>query len=190
MVKYLLKKSYRLEDLKEVKFQDLWGEHGVFTTMWLYGNQPKILFFNHHINNLTKSLKHYGIKKNLDKQILNLIKKQIKINKNYNHLLRIALNKNIISISIRKRITTQKIFNLIPVNYKRTDPEYKNLKYNFIISKLANIDTKKNDILLVYKKKILETGTSNILLISKGKIYSPKNEFYKGINLKFYEKKI
>ena len=42
MVTYLLKKSYQLKDLKEIEFQDLWGDHGVFTTMWIYGSSPKI----------------------------------------------------------------------------------------------------------------------------------------------------
>ena len=45
MVTYLLKKSYQLKDLKETEFQDLWGDHGVFTTMWIYGSSPKIFFF-------------------------------------------------------------------------------------------------------------------------------------------------
>ena len=57
MVNYLLKKSYQLKDLKEIDFKDLWGDHGVFTTMWIFGNPPKILFFKDHINNLIKSSK-------------------------------------------------------------------------------------------------------------------------------------
>ena len=55
MVNYLLKKSYRLKDLREVDFEDLWGDHGVFTTMWIFDNPSKILFFKEHINNLIKS---------------------------------------------------------------------------------------------------------------------------------------
>ena len=66
MVTYLLKKSYRLKDLKEINFKDLWGDHGIFTTMWIFGKPTKILFFEDHIKNLMKSLKSYGIyKKNL-----------------------------------------------------------------------------------------------------------------------------
>ena len=61
MVNYLLKKSYRLKDLKEVEFKDLWGDHGVFTTMWIFDNPAKILFFKDHINNLIKSTKAYSI---------------------------------------------------------------------------------------------------------------------------------
>ena len=63
MVNYLLKKSYQLKDLKEIAFKDLWGDHGVFTTMWIYGKTSKILFFKNHINNLIKSTKAYSIYK-------------------------------------------------------------------------------------------------------------------------------
>ena len=76
MVNYLLKKSYQLKDLKEIDFKDLWGDHGVFTTMWIFGNPPKILFFKGHINNLIKSSKAYSIyKTSLKNNILNLLKK-------------------------------------------------------------------------------------------------------------------
>ena len=63
MVNYLLKKSYQLKDLKEIKFKDLWGDHGVFTTMWIFDSPPKILFFKDHISNLIKSTKAYSISK-------------------------------------------------------------------------------------------------------------------------------
>ena len=63
MVTYLLKKSYRLKDLKEIEFQDLWGDYGVFTTMWIYNSPPKILFFKEHIQNLLNSIKKLKEKK-------------------------------------------------------------------------------------------------------------------------------
>ena len=63
MVTYLLKKSYQLKDLKLIKFQDLWGDHGIFTTMWIFGKPAKILFFDNHLKNLILSLKKYQIKK-------------------------------------------------------------------------------------------------------------------------------
>ena len=44
MVTYLLKKSYQLRSFREIEFKDLWDDHGVFTTMWIYGSPPKILF--------------------------------------------------------------------------------------------------------------------------------------------------
>ena len=77
MVTYLLKKSYQLKDLKEINFKDLWGDHGIFTTMWIYGKPPKILFFKDHIQNLIKSLKSYNInKKDLKNNILKTINKK------------------------------------------------------------------------------------------------------------------
>ena len=63
MVTYSLKKSYQIKNLKEIGFKDLWGDHGIFTTMWIFGKPPKILFFKNHINNLVKSAKSYSILK-------------------------------------------------------------------------------------------------------------------------------
>ena len=120
MVTYLLKKSYRLKDLKKIKFQDLWEDNGIFTTMWIFGKPTKILFFKKHIKNLIKSLKIYKLDKpNLEKNILKLIKENINKNKRYNHLLRIAVNNKTISISLRKRVKPKLKFNLKLVNYKR-----------------------------------------------------------------------
>ena len=102
MVTYSLKRSYRLKDLEETDFRDLWGNYGIFTTMWIFGKPPKILFFESHIKNLIKSLQIFGIKKkSLKKDILQIVNNNLSINKRYNHLLRIAINKKIISISLR-----------------------------------------------------------------------------------------
>ena len=70
MVIYLLKKSYQLKNLREISFKDLWGDQGIFTTMWIYGRPQKILFFENHIHNLIKSLKVYGIKKKSFKKVI------------------------------------------------------------------------------------------------------------------------
>jgi branched-subunit amino acid aminotransferase/4-amino-4-deoxychorismate lyase len=75
------------------------------------------------------------------------------------------------------------------INYKRSKPEFKNLKYKKIIKYLSKIDTSRSDIGLCVNNKILETATSNILFISNNKIYSPVNKFYKGITFNFFEKK-
>ena len=191
MVTYLLKKSYRLKDLNEIKFKDLWNEHGVFTTMWIYDSPPKILFFKEHINNLIKSLKAYNILKPFIKRnILKLLKKNLNNKKNYNHLVRVALNKNTISISIRKRVKSKLNFNLKLVNFKRQNPEFKNLKYKNILKYLAKIDNTKEDIGLCFNNKIFETGTSNILFIKNNKVFSPMNKFYKGITYNFFKTKI
>ena len=191
MATLLLKKSYRHKDLKEIKFHDLWNSHGVFTTMRVIGKPPKILFFKEHIDNLFRSLKIYKInKKNIKQNILNLIKLNLSKKKKYDHLFRVAANHQMISISLRKRFKPKSNFILQLVNYKRIDPEYKNLKYKKILNFLNKMDTTKSDIALYKNNKILESGTSNLLFIKKNKIYSPINNFYKGTTLKFFTKKI
>jgi len=191
MATLLLKKSYRHKDLKEIKFNDLWNSYGVFTTMRVIGKPPKILFFKEHIDNLFRSLKIYKInKKNIKQNILNLIKLNLSKKKNYDHLFRVAANHKMISISLRKRFKPKSNFILQLVNYKRIDPEYKNLKYKKILNFLNKMDTTKSDIALYKNNKILESGTSNLLFIKKNKIYSPINSFYKGTTLKFFTKKI
>ena len=165
MVTYLLKKSYQHKTLKEVNFKDLWGDKGVFTTMRILGKPAKIIFFKKHIKNLIKSLKVYKLNKvNLEKNILKLIKLNIDKNKSYNHLLRVAVNKNIISVSLRDRKTPKLKFNLKLINYKRIDPEFKNLKYKLIIKHLSKMDNTTSDVGLCFQKKILESGTSNMFL--------------------------
>ena len=191
MAIYLLKRSYHLKDLREVGFKDLWGDHGIFTTLWIFGKPPKILFFENHIKNLIRSLRIYGVKKrylrkNIQKMINQNLSKKIK----YNHLLRVALNKKIISISLRKRVGPKLDFDLKLVNLKREKPEFKNLKYKKILRYLSKMDNSKSDIGLVYKKKILETGTSNLLFIRHNKIYIPTKDFYEGNTFKFIKSKI
>ena len=187
----LLKKSYLHKDLKEIKFHDLWNSYGVFTTMRAVGRPVKILFFKEHIENLLKSLKIYKIdKKNIKKNILKLIKFNLNKKKNYDHLFRVAVNNKMISISLRKRPKPKSNFSLKLINYKRIDPEYKNLKYKKILNFLKKMDKTKSDIALYKNNKILETGTSNLLFIKKNKIYSPNKNFYSGTTLKFFKKKI
>jgi len=191
MVNYLLKKSYQLKDLKKIDFTDLWGDHGVFTTMWIFDNPPKILFFKEHINNLIKSSRAYSISKSsLKSDILKLIKKNLNSKTKYNHLLRIALNKRIISISLRKRIKSKLNFDLKLVYLKRQKPEFKNLKYKEILKHLSKLDNSRTDIGLCSNNKIFETGTSNLLFIKNNKVFSPINKFYKGITYKFFKSKI
>src|SRR6056300_97908 len=165
MATFLLKKSYQLNNLREIKFNDLWGDHGVFTTMWIFNTPFKILFFKDHIENLIKSAKVYGIKKN-------------------------DLKKKVISISVKKKIKIKNNLALKLVKLKRQKPEYKNLKYKEILSNLSKLDTSKTDIGLVSDKKLLETGTSNILLAKDKRIYSPIKDFYKGITFRSLEKKL
>ena len=159
MVTYLLKKSYRLKDYKEIEFNDLWGDHGVFTTMWLFDKPQKILFFDQHINNLIKSTKVFKVyKTDLKLNILKILKEIINPKIKYNHLLRVAINKKILSVSIRKRIKPK-------------------------------LDNSKNDIGLCVNNKVFETGTSNLVFIKNDKIFFPKNNYYRGITFKFFKNK-
>ncbi len=191
MATYLLKKSYQLKDLKQIEFQDLWGDHGIFTTMWIFGKPPKILFFENHIKNLIRSLRIYEVKnKNLSRNIQKIINQNLSKKIKYNHLLRVALNKKIISISLRKRVSPKSNFDLKLVNLKREKPQFKNLKYKKILRHLSKMDNSKSDIGLVNKKMILETGTSNLLFIRHNKVYTPTKGYYEGNTFKFIKSKI
>ena len=191
MAIYSLKRSYQLKDLQEVDFKDLWGDHGIFTTMWIFGKPPKILFFENHIKNLITSLKKYGIKKrSLHEEILKTINLNLSNKANYNHLLRVAVSKKIISVSLRKRVRPKLNFDLKLVNLKREKPKFKNLKYKKILRYLKKIDNSKSDIGLICNKKILETGTSNLLFIKNNKIYSPIKDYYEGNTFRFLKSKI
>jgi len=191
MVTYLLQKSYQHKTLKEVNFKDLWGEKGVFTTMRILGKPAKILFFKNHIKNLVKSLKVYKLNKvNIEKDILKLIKLNVDKTRSYNHLLRVAVNNKIISVSLRDRKIPKLKFNLKLINHKRIDPELKNLKYKLILKYLSKMDNTTSDVGLCFEKKILESGTSNIFFIKKDTVYSPSKNIYKGVTYSFFKKKL
>ena len=191
MAIYSLKKSYQLKDLHEIDFRDLWGDQGIFTTMWIFGKPAKILFFENHIKNMIKSLKDYKIKKIfLKEDILKIINQNLSKKKKYNHLLRIALNKKILSISLRKRTPPKLDFNLKLVNLKRERPQYKNLKYKKILSYLSKMDNSKSDIGLLSNNKLLETGTSNLLFIKDNKVFTPKKNYYEGNTYKYFKSKV
>ena len=139
MATLLLKKSYQLSNLKEVPFKDLWGSKGVFTTMRMVGKPSKLLLFKPHVENLIKSSKKYGIrKKNLKDIVIDLVKKNT-LYKGSDNLFRIALNKRLISVSIRKRYKPKKNFNLLLFKYKRVEPNYKNLYYKKIFYIIVQI---------------------------------------------------
>ena len=175
----LLKKSYQLNNLKEIKFKDLWGSYGIFTTMRILGKPIKILFFKYHIKNLINSLKICKINTDkLEEKLKKIIKINLKHNFKYNHLLRLAVNNKTISISLRKQLKSKKKFFVKIVNYQRINPKLKNLKYKKILSFLNNINTTNTEVILSNKKKILEGCTTNVLFASKKKIYSPVKNLY------------
>ena len=191
MAIFLLKKSYQASNQKEIGFKDLWGSHGVFTTIRLLGKPGKLILFKSHFKGLIKSLKRYKIyTKKIEKNINRLIHSNINKNINYDHLLRVALTKNFISISIRKRLKPKKNFELKLINYRRIDPVIKNLYYKKILKELNKYDPSKTDIALVYKGKILETCTSNILFFKNREYFSPKNNCYIGNTINYLKGKI
>ena len=191
MAIFLLKKSYQVSNQKEIGFKDLWGSHGVFTTIRLFGKPGKLILFKSHFKGLIKSLKKYKIySKNIETNINRLIYSNINKNINYDHLFRIALTKKFISISIRKRLKPKKDFELKLINYRRIDPETKNLYYKKILKELNKYDPSKIDIALVYKGKILETCSSNILFFKNREYFSPKNNCYIGNTINYLKGKI
>ena len=191
MAIFLLKKSYQASNQKEIGFKDLWGSHGVFTTIRLLGKPGKLILFKSHFKGLIKSLKKYKIySKNIETNIKRLIYQCINKNFNYDHLFRIALTKKIISISVRKRLKPKKDFEIKLINYRRIDPETKNLYYKKILKELNKYDPSKTDIALVYRGKILETCTSNILLFKNREYFSPKSNCYIGNTINYLKGKI
>jgi len=95
-----------------------------------------------------------------------------------------------ISISLRKRNKPKLRFNLKLINHKRIDPKLKNLKYKLILKYLSKMDNTTSDVALCFKKKILESGTSNIFFIKKSKVFSPSKNIYKGVTYNFFKKKL
>ena len=104
--------------------------------------------------------------------------------------MRIAINKKIISISLRKRLKPTLNFDLKLVKFKREKPQFKNLKYKKILSYLSKMNNSKSDIALVANNKILETGTSNLLFVKDKTIFTPKKGYYEGNTFKFFKTKI
>ena len=190
MANFLFKKSYKLSTLTKVDYDYLWGSKGVFTTIRVYGKKPKYIFIKEHLLQLNKSLKKLHINYFLtEKKLLELISNKLKIKK-YNHLLRIAIKKNIISISLRPRLEPRNDFQCELINYQRINARIKNLQYKKILSMQKNIDMQKKEILFYYKKNILEGSTTNLILIKNNEIILPKGSYYKGITISYLLKKI
>ena len=143
MVNFSFKKSYNFKSFNNVKYDHLWGSKGVFTTIRVVGHNPKYVFVKDHLSQLNKSLKKLKIKFTLtEKKLLELIPNQLNIKK-FDHLLRIAVKQNLISISLRPRLTPSNNFQCQLVNYQRTNAKVKNLHYKKILSLQKNIDMQK-----------------------------------------------
>ena len=56
MAKTLYKKSYQLNSFKLIRFDDLWGKKGIFTTIRILGSKPKFILLNNHLKNMNLGL--------------------------------------------------------------------------------------------------------------------------------------
>jgi len=189
MVNFSFKKSYNFNRFNNVKYDHLWGSKGVFTTVRVVGNSPRYIFLKDHLLQLNKSLKKLNIKFTLtEKKLLALIPNQLNIKK-FNHLLRIAVKQNLISISLRPRLTPSNNFQCQLVNYQRVNARVKNLHYKKILSLQKNIDMQKKEILFYSKKMILEGSTTNLIMIKNNQMIMPTGNYYKGVTMNFFLKR-
>ena len=189
MANILFKKSYLHKTFKKVPFDALWNKKGIFTTIRILGKPKKLLHLEEHINNLNRSLKILSINYYLNKKTLDFLLNQFfKNNFYYDHLFRIAVGGNKISLSLRKRLQIKQQFKGILVSYQRPHWKLKHLKYNKILSFLKRINSQSEEIILSKKNLILEGGTTNILCVKNNSIYMPKSGYYPGITLHFFLK--
>ena len=189
MVNFSFKKSYNFNNFNNLKYDHLWGSKGVFTTVRVVGNSPRYIFLKDHLLQLNKSLKKLNIKFTLtEKKLLALIPNQLNIKK-FNHLLRIAVKQNLISISLRPRLIPSNNFQCQLVNYQRVNARVKNLHYKKILSLQKNIDMQKKEILFYSKKMILEGSTTNLIMIKNNQMIMPTGNYYKGVTMNFFIKR-
>ena len=57
----LLKKSFRVKDLKTISFNSLWGYKGIFTTIRLIGNKPNLILAEEHLKKLNRDIQHLSL---------------------------------------------------------------------------------------------------------------------------------
>ena len=189
MVNFSFKKSYNFNSFNSVKYDHLWGSKGIFTTVRVVGSNPRYIFLKDHLRQLNKSLKKQNINFVLtEKKLLELIPNQLHIKK-FNHLLRIAVKQNLISISLRPRLTPSNNFQCQLVNYQRVNARVKNLHYKKILSLQKDIDMQKKEILFYSKKIVLEGSTTNLIMIKNNQMIVPKGNYYKGITMNYFLKK-
>ena len=166
MANFLFKKSYRLSNFKKTTYDHLWGSTGVFTTIRLFGKEPKFVLLDEHIFKLNKSLKKLHIPFSLTQNILfDLMPSNLRIKK-YDHLLRVAIKKNILSLSLRPRLQPKENFQCRLVNYQRSNALIKNLQYKKILSMQKKIDMQKEEILFFNKQNLLEGSTTNLIVVT------------------------
>ena len=189
MVNFLFKKSYRLSDFSNVPYKSLWGTRGVFTTVRLYSKKNNLILIDEHLKKFNQSIKKFDINFKLNKSIvLALLESSISLKK-YDHLLRIACNKNILSISLRNRIKISKKFSIHLKFYQRKLPNFKHLNYIKILNFQKKIDLTNEEIVFYNHNSILEGSTSNIIFVKNNTLYIPTTGYYFGITLRYLLRK-
>jgi len=190
MANYLFKKSFQLKTFKPTVYNDLWGNRGVFSTIRIVGKKPKYILVKDHIKNINLSLKKLNINFTLsEKKLLLLILPLLYKIKRYNHLLRVAVDSKIISVSLRDRLKSNKNFDAILFSYQRSNPLLKNLYYKKILKKLLSINIQKTEIILYKNNILLEGCTTNIFCIRNKIIYIPRANFYEGTTMNYLLRK-
>ena len=185
MVNFLFKKSFQLKTFQPTIYDDLWGKRGVFSTIRVIGKKPNYILLDDHLKNINLSLKKFNINFVLsEKALLSILPSLNKIKK-YDHLLRVALNYKLISISLRRRLEPAKNFQSFLLPYLRSNSSLKNLYYKKIINKLSYINSQKQEIILLKDNLLLEGCTTNIFFIRNKTIYFPKKNFYKGTTMSY-----
>ena len=186
MAKILYKKSYQLNSFKLIRFDDLWGKKGIFSTIRILGSEPKLILLNSHIKNMNLGLTKMNIKFVItEKIILELLKPALSNITSKDNLLRVGITSSKISVSLRRRIKPDKKFFGVLHAYQRPIPDLKNLYYKKIIKLLNSINSKKQEIILYNKGILLEGCTTNIICIRNKKIYIPIKNYYKGITVSY-----
>ena len=190
MVNFLFKKSYQLKTFKPIVYDDLWGKKGIFTTIRVVGKKPNYILLSNHIKNMNSSLKTMNINFSLSqKKICILIESLLNLKNPHNHLLRIAVNSKIISLSMRSRIQPNKNFSAVITSYQRTNPFLKNLYYKKIIKLLNSINIEQQEIILSNRGLLLEGCTTNVLCVRDKKICIPIKNYYRGVTMNYILRK-
>ena len=73
MAKTLYKKSYQLNSFNPIKYDNLWGKKGIFSTIRILGQKPKLILLNNHIRNMNLSLNKMNINFIISERNLSLL---------------------------------------------------------------------------------------------------------------------
>ena len=149
MEKVLYKKSYQLNSFAPKRYNDLLGKRGIFSTIRVLGKKPKFILIDYHIKNMNIALKKMNINFYIsEKLILDFLQPAFNKLNNKDSLLRVAINSNTISLSLRVRPKYYKNFIGVFSFYKRPIPHIKNLYYKKVMTLISSIYNRKQEIIL------------------------------------------